>query len=154
MAKFTILQSVLLAALSLNALVSAQLGPVLGGGSGAPCARNYTVQAGDFCDAISARRTCPRMYQLATVNSAIIDPTCSNLFVGEVICLGLVGQDCTTVAVVQSGSGCADIAAQANITTPVLLANNPNVDADCTNIYPARFVLCVAPAADLLDETK
>ncbi|KAF8189635.1 hypothetical protein BJ912DRAFT_965962 [Pholiota molesta] len=140
MAKFTSLQSVLLAALSLNALVSAQ-----GTIGAAPCARNYTVQAGDFCDAISAAQNVST-YQLATVNSAIIDPTCSNLFVGEVICLGLVGQDCTTVAVVQSGSGCADIAAQANITTPVLLANNPNVDADCTNIYPGE-VLCVAPAA-------
>ena len=102
-------------------------------------------------------------FQLASVNSAIIDPTCGNLRPGEVspvqkknpsffvssrsnlffllslvvqvICLGLVGQDCKTVHVVQNGDSCPTIASQANITTGELLTDNPNVSAGCTNIY-------------------
>lgn len=70
------------------------------------CARNYTVQAGDFCDGISASQnvsTCvfyckPKenlltwtasSYQLTQVNSAIIDADCTNLLVGEV-CVALI----------------------------------------------------------------
>ncbi|KAF8148866.1 hypothetical protein B0H34DRAFT_201220 [Crassisporium funariophilum] len=109
------------------------------------CARNYTVQSGDFCDKISAEQNVST-HQLATVNSAIVNPACDNLFVGEVLCLGLVGQDCSTVQVVQSGQGCDTITTAANITFATLVANNPNVNADCTNIYPGE-VLCVAPAA-------
>jgi hypothetical protein len=67
----------------------------------AGCDRNVTVQAGDTCDAISAANsvstyvssschqfTCSsyvwHRYQLATVNSGIIDSACDNLYIGEV----------------------------------------------------------------------
>lgn len=53
----------------------------------------------------------------------------------QVICLGLVGQDCTTVHVVQNGDSCPTIASQANITDGQLLTDNPNIDSNCTNIY-------------------
>lgn len=46
------------------------------------CNRSYTVQAGDFCDGISAAQNVST-YQLATVNP-VINPTCTNLFVGQV----------------------------------------------------------------------
>ncbi|KAF8972063.1 hypothetical protein BDZ97DRAFT_1783035 [Flammula alnicola] len=110
------------------------------------CARNYTVQPGDFCDKISAEQNVST-FQLASVNSKIIDPACDNLAVGEVLCLGLVGEDCSTVHVVASGDACDAIAAQANITTADLLTDNPNVSVGCTNIYPGE-VLCVAPVVN------
>ncbi|PPQ76725.1 hypothetical protein CVT26_004433 [Gymnopilus dilepis] len=120
------------------------------------CARNYTVQDGDFCDKISANEKAST-YQLATANAGIIDPACDNLFVGEtryspylkleqVICLGLTGHDCDTVHVVANGDGCPDIATAAGISLADLLANNPNINADCSNIYIGE-VLCVAPVA-------
>ncbi|KDR71095.1 hypothetical protein GALMADRAFT_159608 [Galerina marginata CBS 339.88] len=110
------------------------------------CARSYTVQSGDFCDKISAEQHAST-FQLATVNSKIIDPLCDNLFVGEVLCLGLEGQDCSTVHVVQAIDGCDTISAQASISFGDLLTNNPNINAGCTNIYVGE-VLCVAPVAN------
>ncbi|KAF8812728.1 hypothetical protein BYT27DRAFT_7086146 [Phlegmacium glaucopus] len=108
-----------------------------------PCARNYTVQPGDFCNLISATQNVST-FQLATVNGAIIDPACDNLLPGEVLCLGLVGQDCTTVHVVQTDETCVTIASQANISFADLLSDNPNIDAGCTNIVVGE-VLCIAP---------
>ena len=73
------------------------------------CSRNYTVVAGDTCDGICAKENVSRLgrplslrlslvsrlyvstdyssshsYQLATVNSGIIDLDCDNLYGGEV----------------------------------------------------------------------
>lgn len=103
------------------------------------CSRNGTVQAGDTCNALCARDNVST-YQLALVNQAI-DPLCDNLAAGENLCLGLVGEDCDTVATVKSGDSCTSIAEAANILVSTLIANNPNVDANCTNIYP-DLVLC------------
>ena len=50
--------------------------------------------------------------------------------------MGLVGKDCTTVVVIQPGDSCSSIATAADISVSTLLANNPNVNEDCTNIYP------------------
>ena len=75
-----------------------------------------------------------KSFQLANVNKALIDANCNNLFVDEVLCLGIVGQDCTTVAVVNSGDTCNSIAKAARTTLTTLLANNPNVNANCDNI--------------------
>jgi hypothetical protein len=97
-------------------------------------------------------------FQLANANQAI-DPLCDNIFPGEVqlkhpralflvslanggpaqnLCLGLVGEDCDTVVPVQSGDSCSSIATAANITMATLIANNPNLNANCTNIYPGE----------------
>jgi len=103
------------------------------------CSRNGTVQAGDSCDALSARDSVST-FQLANANP-VIDALCDNIFPGEDLCLGLVGKDCSTVVTIQSGNTCTSIAAAANIDPSVLLANNPNVNADCSNIYPGE-VLC------------
>lgn len=51
------------------------------------------------------------------------------------LCLGITGQDCQNVTVVQSGDFCALIADNAGIDVTTLLANNPNVNSGCTNIY-------------------
>ncbi|KAF9449006.1 carbohydrate-binding module family 50 protein [Macrolepiota fuliginosa MF-IS2] len=106
------------------------------------CTRQYTVQSGDFCDGISAAQNVST-FQLAHVNAATINPICTNLFAGETLCLGIAGQDCDTVHVVASGDNCEAIAATAGTDFATLVANNPNVDAGCTNIYPGE-VLCTA----------
>ncbi|EKM60655.1 uncharacterized protein PHACADRAFT_179862, partial [Phanerochaete carnosa HHB-10118-sp] len=72
-------------------------------------------------------------FQLAHVNTQI-DAACDNLFVGELLCLGITGQDCTSVHVVQNGDVCLTIANEADITVNTLLANNPNVNSGCTNL--------------------
>ncbi|KAI0059464.1 hypothetical protein BV25DRAFT_1993568 [Artomyces pyxidatus] len=111
----------------------------------ADCARFYTVSSGDTCDAISAKKNVST-FQLATVNKAIIDPACDNLAVDEVICLGITGQDCNVTDIVQSGDSCAVITAAAGVPLSTLLANNPNINTDCSNIYPGE-VLCTSTQA-------
>ncbi|KAI0801501.1 hypothetical protein C8Q74DRAFT_496827 [Fomes fomentarius] len=105
------------------------------------CARNYTVVAGDTCDGISVK-TSTSTFQLADVNKQI-DAACDNLAIGEPLCLGLIGQDCQVVHVVESGDSCVAIADAAGTTFDILLANNPNVNSECTNIRPGE-VLCTA----------
>ncbi|KAK0231565.1 hypothetical protein IW262DRAFT_1292431 [Armillaria fumosa] len=104
----------------------------------ANCARNYTVHLGDTCDAISAAQN-SSTYQLASVNTNI-NVGCTNLALGEVLCLGITGQDCTDTYVVASGDNCVAIAAAEGTTDDILLANNPNVDATCANIYPGEVI--------------
>ncbi|TCD71388.1 hypothetical protein EIP91_010094 [Steccherinum ochraceum] len=108
----------------------------------ANCDREYTVQENDFCDKISAAQNVST-FQLAEVNKAVIDPLCDNLHEGEVICLGVEGQDCTTVHVIAEGEFCFEIAGNAGISLDTLLANNPNVNSDCSNIGVGE-VLCTA----------
>ncbi|EIW56219.1 uncharacterized protein TRAVEDRAFT_22532 [Trametes versicolor FP-101664 SS1] len=106
------------------------------------CARNYTVVPGDTCDGIGAKTNTPT-FQIETVNANRIDAGCDNLFVGEPLCLGIVGQDCDITHVVQPGDNCDTIAQQAKTTRQILLANNPNVNTACTNINLGE-VLCTA----------
>ncbi|KAG1768026.1 hypothetical protein EV702DRAFT_1145332 [Suillus placidus] len=123
---------------ALAAIVSVVSGQTLPAG----CDRNITVQSGDTCNAISATHNVST-YQLAAVNSGIIDPACDNLFVGEVVCLGITGQDCNVTQVMQTGDTCYSVANAAGIPINTLLANNPNVNTICTNVYPGE-VLCTA----------
>ncbi|KAI0666507.1 hypothetical protein C8Q78DRAFT_930262, partial [Trametes maxima] len=106
------------------------------------CARNYTVVAGDTCDGISAKENVST-FQLATVNADKIDAACDNLAIGEPLCLGITGQDCQVTHVVESGDSCDSIAQGAGTTVAILLANNPNVNSECTNIGIGE-VLCTA----------
>ncbi|KAH7919529.1 hypothetical protein BV22DRAFT_1050983 [Leucogyrophana mollusca] len=108
----------------------------------ANCDRNYTVQAGDTCDAISAKQNVST-YQLSAVNTGVIDTSCDNLYVGELICLGITGQDCNVTYVMQTNDTCDSIAAAAGIPLSTFLTNNPNVNAICTDIYPDE-VFCTA----------
>ena len=47
-----------------------------------------------------------------------------------------MGQDCDTTHVIVSVDFCASVADTAGIDVNTLLANNPNVNSDCSNIYP------------------
>ncbi|KAI0308331.1 hypothetical protein B0F90DRAFT_1606444, partial [Multifurca ochricompacta] len=108
----------------------------------AGCSRNGTVQAGDTCDILSARDSVST-FQLANANQGAIDAFCDNIFPDELLCLGLDGKDCSTVVVVKSGDSCSAIASAAGIPMATLLANNPNIDSNCTNVYPDE-VLCTS----------
>lgn len=105
------------------------------------CARDYTVHLHDTCDLISAWYNVST-YQLAHVNPQI-DAACDNLGEGEPLCLGITGQDCSTTYIVQDGDYCALIAENNDVDLSTLLANNPNVDDECSNIYLGE-VLCTA----------
>lgn len=74
-------------------------------------------------------------YQLATVNFGHIDPECSNLLIGDNICLGHDGQDCTSTYVVKLDDTCEQISAITGVNTTTLYLNNPQINAGCTNIY-------------------
>ncbi|KIK63952.1 hypothetical protein GYMLUDRAFT_424889 [Collybiopsis luxurians FD-317 M1] len=106
------------------------------------CARNYTVQDGDYCDSISAAQNVST-YQLATVNAGVFNSDCTNLQPGTTICLGYEGQDCSTTYVVQAQDTCDLITNSYNINSTLLYGNNPQINSDCTNIYVGE-VLCVA----------
>ncbi|ELU41109.1 thaumatin-like protein [Rhizoctonia solani AG-1 IA] len=97
------------------------------------CVRTYTVKEGDWCDTISAANNAST-YQLSTVNADKINDSCTNLEVGQELCLGKVGQDCTITH---------NVGAAINAT--MLYANNPQIDEYCSNIYIGE-VLCVAGA--------
>ncbi|PPQ78490.1 hypothetical protein CVT25_011831 [Psilocybe cyanescens] len=125
------------------------------------CTRKYTIVDGDTCDKISARQHVSTYvqqltpsHQLAHTNKKI-NEGCTNLIIGDVLCLGLKGQDCTKVYVVKEGDICSSVAKRAGIPLGVLFKNNPNINKGCTNIYPEEVslslhkgVLCVAPAAN------
>ncbi|KAG6819886.1 hypothetical protein H0H93_007664 [Arthromyces matolae] len=61
------------------------------------------------------------------------------VLVAACISLGFKGQDCQTVHVVVEGDVCVHIATATGIPLATLLANNPNIDAACTNIYPGEL---------------
>ncbi|KGB78511.2 hypothetical protein CNBG_4349 [Cryptococcus deuterogattii R265] len=105
------------------------------------CTRNATVQSGDTCDSIS-RQYGVSTYQLALVNDATIDENCDNLAPDESVCLGIEGQDCTKVYTVVANDTCAWIQEMYGISNETLYANNPQIDAECENIYVGE-VLCV-----------
>ncbi|KAF8888505.1 hypothetical protein CPB85DRAFT_1231749, partial [Mucidula mucida] len=86
----------------------------------------------DFCDAISAANNAST-YQLAHVNPQI-NAGCTNIFAGQTLCLGEIGQDCNETHVIASGDACGAI----GVPLDVLLANNPNVNSACSNIYPGE----------------
>jgi len=108
----------------------------------ANCTRTYTVAAGDICDGISRAQNVST-YQLAAVNSGIIDPECDNLPIGGQLCLGTTGEDCTDIYVVQDNDTCTSIQTQYALNSTILVQNNPNIDEACDNLYTG-MALCVA----------
>ncbi|KAF8801150.1 hypothetical protein BYT27DRAFT_7174469 [Phlegmacium glaucopus] len=107
----------------------------------ATCSRSYAVVAGDYCDKISQTQNVST-YQLSAINPAIINKGCSNLTPGESICLGFVGEDCSTTQTVQPGDTCAGIAAMNGLNMTILYLNNPQLDKSC-DIYVGE-VLCTS----------
>ncbi|KIM85998.1 hypothetical protein PILCRDRAFT_5080 [Piloderma croceum F 1598] len=105
------------------------------------CQRTVHVEQGDTCDKIGADWSVST-YQIEHVNSDIIDANCDNLKIGEVLCLGIKGQDCKATYVVKAGDTCDNIVESEGISLATLLANNPNTGSDC--FIHTGEVLCVA----------
>ncbi|KAI0724351.1 hypothetical protein C8T65DRAFT_563357 [Cerioporus squamosus] len=110
----------------------------------ASCTRTYTVKEGDWCDTISAANNVST-YQLSAVNPGI-DAVCHNLEVGSTLCLGTEGEDCNTTHVVAAGEDCDGIQSVYGINSTLLFTNNPQLHADCSNLYSGE-VVCVAKSA-------
>ncbi|KAG8774385.1 hypothetical protein FRC12_002024 [Ceratobasidium sp. 428] len=110
----------------------------------AECTRTYTVQAGDWCDTISQAHNVST-YQLSTVNADKINDSCTNLEIGQVLCLGTKDRDCNITHTVAEDDTCDKIMMGAAINDTMLFGNNPQIDAMCSNIYTGE-VLCVANA--------
>lgn len=87
----------------------------------------------------------PSSYQLAVVNSNVIDPACDNLVPGESICLGWEGEDCTDTYVVNLGDDCDDVAYAFNLNSTIFNANNPQLNEDCTNMYIGEVSFSASP---------
>lgn len=64
-----------------------------------------------------------------------IDAVCHNLEVGSTLCLGTEGEDCSTTHVVESGDSCQGLQSTYGINSTILYSNNPQLDADCNNLY-------------------
>jgi len=108
------------------------------------CARDaYKIQVGDYCDLIAAAHN-STTYQLAVSNWPVINEAGTNLALDGTLCLGIQDQDCQANYVVQPGDYCDLIASKTGINSTMLMANNPQIDEACDNIYEGE-VLCVAP---------
>lgn len=105
------------------------------------CTRNATVKAGDTCDAISHRYGVST-FQLALVNENAISENCDNLTPDQTLCLGVTGHDCTKVYTIQENDTCAFLQEAYGMDNATLYANNPQIDAECSNIYIGE-VICV-----------
>lgn len=73
-------------------------------------------------------------YQLAAVNPTI-DDLCHNLQIDQVLCLGTEGEDCTNTHIVAENDSCEFISSTYGLNSTVLFHNNPQIDAECSNIY-------------------
>jgi hypothetical protein len=78
--------------------------------------------------------TSANSYQLAVSNWPVLNEACSNLEVGQSLCLGLSGQDCKTTYEVQDGDYCDLIASKNSINSTMLMANNPQISDNCWNL--------------------
>ena len=65
------------------------------------------------------------------------------IYIFKLLCLGITGQDCDVVSVVASGDSCTTIADAAGIPLSTLLNNNPNVNSQCSNIYPGEVKISI-----------
>jgi LysM repeat protein len=107
----------------------------------ASCSRTYTVMAGDYCDKISAAQNVST-YQLAVSNANAVGEDCSNLQIGQQLCLATTdAEDCRTTYTVIPDDTCEGIAAKNSLNSTILLLNNPQINGDCSNIYVDE-VLC------------
>lgn len=69
-----------------------------------------------------------------------LNQDCSNLKVGNTLCLGFINEDCWTTHVVGAGDTCQEIATANGLNMTILRLNNPQLDQDC-NIYDGEVRL-------------
>ncbi|KAF8488464.1 hypothetical protein JB92DRAFT_2757317, partial [Gautieria morchelliformis] len=69
------------------------------------------------------------------------DHACSNLGIGQTICLGTIGEDCSNTYTVVPNDTCSTVMNMPGTNATILYANNPQINSDFTNIYVGE-VLC------------
>ncbi|KAF9068410.1 hypothetical protein BDP27DRAFT_823732 [Rhodocollybia butyracea] len=125
------------ARLSLLAAITT-LGAIMGSNvlaqTSSSCQTIHTVVQGDNCQALAATFNITDAALLAANPS--VDSTCSNLFVGEQLCIppAPTPPSCQATYTVVSGDNCVAIAAKFNVSDASLLAANPQVDEFCDNL--------------------
>ncbi|KAI9368524.1 hypothetical protein BJX61DRAFT_213163 [Aspergillus egyptiacus] len=104
----------------------------------AACATNrtYSVVSGDNCGTIARFHGVPRA-ALVTLNE--VRPDCAELRVGQVLCLP---EPCQLYDI-GLGTTCTDITDATGIALSQLLAWNPYINAECTNLIAGEQV-CIA----------
>ncbi|KAK0630489.1 LysM domain protein [Bombardia bombarda] len=96
----------------------------------------YTVVSGDTCGGIAVSKGVATG-SLVTLNNIL--PACTNLQIGQVLCL----PETCTVYVVRSGDTCFSIAKARGITFTQILSFNPSINPTCTNLI-AGTNICVS----------
>ncbi|KAI0861730.1 hypothetical protein F4860DRAFT_474929 [Xylaria cubensis] len=115
------------------------------------CTATYTVQPGDNCNKI--RDQFGDIFTLTQFYSwnPEVDSFCSNLFPGEVVCVGVGNptgappacpvpvktgliSNCDSCYKVVDGDSCSGIETSKNITLAEFLAWNPDLNSGCTNL--------------------
>ncbi|KAI3331754.1 carbohydrate-binding module family 50 protein [Xylariaceae sp. AK1471] len=119
----------------------------------ANCTATYTIRLGDTCNKI--RDDFNDVFTLADFYSwnPEVDSNCSNLALGEVVCIGVGNStgtapppacpvpvkpglvtDCDSCYKVVEGDSCAGVFTSNNITRAEFLAWNPDLNSGCTNL--------------------
>ncbi|KAJ7348498.1 hypothetical protein DFH08DRAFT_698125 [Mycena albidolilacea] len=105
------------------------------------CARQYAVVSGDTCGAIESK-TGVSDSTLHQLNPGI-NSGCTNLQIGEVLCLSGTGGGCSQTYTVVSGDTCAAIESKTGVSDAQLHAQNPAINSGCTNLQIGQ-TLCVS----------
>ncbi|KAJ7312754.1 hypothetical protein DFH08DRAFT_1044001 [Mycena albidolilacea] len=101
------------------------------------CAREYTVKHGDTCDFIAVENNVSiSQLHLNLGGLCVLVPR-------STICLGYTGRDCTTTCVVGPDDSWGTIEDAFSINAVLLYGHNPQIDANCDNLYIGE-VLCVS----------
>lgn len=118
------------------------------------CTKQYIIRSGDTCSSIASAAGITSA-QLMSANPQI-NSACTNLIVGEALCLFVstvtsttstssptsTNPSCAIAYQVVSGDTCTSITATFGMTTTDLLSLNPQVNSNCTNLAVGN-VLCI-----------
>ncbi|KAF5386399.1 hypothetical protein D9757_006667 [Collybiopsis confluens] len=125
----------------------AAMGAILGANvlAQTSCQATYTVVSGDNCVAIAAKFNVT-FDALVAANSPPVNAQCSNLFVGQKLCIPPAPVSCVSQYPVKAGDVCISIANQFGITTAQLEAANSDIDPLCDNLQIGE-ILCIPSAS-------
>ncbi|KAF7368305.1 hypothetical protein MVEN_00151800 [Mycena venus] len=105
------------------------------------CTQTYTVVGGDTCAAIESK-TGVSDAQLHQLNPGI-NSGCTNLQIGQALCVSEGTSGCSQTYTVVSGDTCAVIESKTGVSDAQLHAQNPTINSGCTNLQVGQ-TLCVS----------
>ncbi|KAJ6548714.1 hypothetical protein B0H19DRAFT_899321, partial [Mycena capillaripes] len=97
------------------------------------CEHTYIVVSGDTCSGIEAS-TGVSDAALHALNPAI-NSGCTNLSIGQTLCLSGGGSGCANTYTVVSGDTCSAIETHNGISDTQLHALNPAINSGCTSMF-------------------